>query len=385
MEKPDKKKKRLPLFQRLVFGLNLVAIAVLLLSYTAAWISPETFWPLAFFGLAYPVFFFVNLLFVGYWLMFRKKLMLWSLITILLGGGLIGRHVQMKDQMAEDKIDDYLKVISYNVHSYNRRNWNEENQKNLTSQFVDFFAEQKPDILCLQEHLSYGESERIIREQVRENAGLKYYYLKKYYNTHDNSQCVGIFSRYPIVRYGMEQSDYRGKQRTFFVFADLKLTEDTIRVYSVHLQSIRLNDEYVLFTEEPLPQDKEYQRIVKRNSMKMARKLKHAFEARAIQSGRLQDHVSKSPYPVILCGDFNDTPTSYVYAQINRLLDDTYRKSGHGDSKTYSGKFPSFRIDYIFASEVFESANTQIVPKEWSDHYPVITHLKLREENKQAR
>lgn len=374
------KKKRMPLFQRLVFGLNLLAVAALLFSYTASWISPDNFWPLAFFGLAYPVFFFVNLLFVGYWLIFRKKLMLWSLAAILLGAGLIGRHVQVEDQLAEDQLDGYLKVMSYNVHSYNRRNWNKENQENLTGQFVNFFAEQKPDILCLQEHLSYGESERLIREKVRENAGLNHYYLKKYYNTHDKSQCVGIFSRYPIIRYGMGQSDFKGKERTFFVFSDIKLAEDTVRIYSVHLQSIQLKDEYVLFTEEPLPQDKEYQKIVKQNSVKMARKLKQAFQARAGQSERLQEHVSKSPYPVVLCGDFNDTPTSYAYAQVNRLLKDAYRKSGNGNSKTYSGKFPSFRIDYIFYSEDFESANTEIIPKEWSDHYPVISHLKLQEE-----
>lgn len=373
------KKKRLNWFNRLVFVLNLLVIGALLLSYASSWISPENFWPLAFFGLAYPMIFFVNLLFVGYWLIFSRRHMLYSLFAILLGIGLIGRHVQTNKQLDEAKLDKHLKVMTYNVHSYARREWKEGEEKQFTNLFISFFKDQRPDILCLQEHLAYGESERIIREQLRQHAGLKHYYLKKYYNTFDKSQCIGIFSRYPIISYGKEQMDWHGKERTFFIYADLRMQEDTLRIYSVHLQSIELTQEHLMFSKNPKLQNKEYSEMVKRNSISMAKKLKYAFQSRARQADALRRHIDNSPYPVVVCGDFNDTPTSYAYAQLNRILEDAYRESGSGESRTYSGKFPSFRIDYIFYSDELKSANTEIMPREWSDHLPVVTNLRLKE------
>lgn len=365
---------------KVVFILNLVAVVALLFSYIASWISPETFWPLAFFGLAYPALFFINLVFVGYWLIFSREKMLYSLVAILLGIGLIGRFVQLNDKKPENELQQYSKIITYNVHSYSRRDWKEKEDKSFTNQFISFFAGQNPDVLCLQEHLAYGDTERKIREELREKTNLRHYYLKKYYNTHDKSQCLGIFSRYPIASYGMNQMDWMGKERTFFIYGDVAFPEDTIRIYNVHLQSNYLNKEYVLFTETPNPSSTEYQKQVKNNSISIARKLKYAYQGRSQQSKALREHIQKSPYPVVLCGDFNDTPASYAYGQVNRELTDVYRESGSGKSRTYHGDFPSARIDYIFRDDHLESANTEVIQRNWSDHYPVVTHIKMKED-----
>lgn len=376
--KQFKRKNILSLFNRLVFVLNLLAVFVLLLSYISNWISPEKLWPVAYFGLGYPVLFFINLLFTGYWLIQRKRKFLYSFVAILLGIGFIGRYVQLNDKIPEKDLDNYFKVLSYNVHSYARREWKEGEHKKFTDQFIKFFDNQNPDILCLQEHLAYGETERKIRKMIRKKSGLSHYYLKKYHNTYDKSQTIGIFTHYPIICYEMEQMDWRGQERTFFIFADLKIKKDTVRVYNTHLQSIHLNKEQVSLTKSPIRETLNNEEI-KQSSLKMLRKLKYAFQERAKQVDKLDEHINKCSHPVIVCGDFNDTPTSYAYQQIADDLTDTYKEAGMGKSKTYTGEFPAFRIDYIFHDPKMEAANMESIKKPWSDHYPLVSYLKIKD------
>jgi endonuclease/exonuclease/phosphatase family metal-dependent hydrolase len=105
-------------------------------------------------------------------------------------------------------------------------------------------------------------------------------------------------------------------------------------------------------------------------------RLKRAFISRAPQAETVAAHISESPYPVILAGDFNDTPASYVYRLLSRNLVDAYR-SGRGLGSTYTRSIPGFRIDYILHSPHFESFNYLRGDQKYSDHYPVRTMLHL--------
>ena len=107
----------------------------------------------------------------------------------------------------------------------------------------------------------------------------------------------------------------------------------------------------------------------------MLDKLLIAYPKRAQQARRVMEHVITSPYPTIVCGDFNDTPLSYTYHQFNKLLIDSYRNTSTGIGATYVGKVPAGRIDYIFHSKELNSAQFKIQEVAYSDHRAISSKI----------
>ena len=121
---------------------------------------------------------------------------------------------------------------------------------------------------------------------------------------------------------------------------------DTIRVYNIHLASNWFSQTDYSFMQNPTLETEE----LKKNVLSIGERLKNSFAKRAEQVHAIKTHINKSPYPVILCGDFNDTPNSYAYQQLARGLKDAFVEKGLGIGRSYNGKFPSLRIDYILCS-----------------------------------
>ncbi len=77
--------------------------------------------------------------------------------------------------------------------------------------------------------------------------------------------------------------------------------------------------------------------------------------------------------PVLLCGDFNDTPNSRTHKAVLRSFLDA------GQGLTYPSNKPRKRIDYVF---VRKSSGLQILKAEAletqaSDHLPVVAELRV--------
>ena len=81
--------------------------------------------------------------------------------------------------------------------------------------------------------------------------------------------------------------------------------------------------------------------------------------------------------PLIIAGDFNDTPASYIYQQATDLLSDPYVEQGRGFGTTYHGPYPAFRIDYILHSHDLEALSYKRIPSAISDHYPIVVTLRM--------
>ena len=115
-----------------------------------------------------------------------------------------------------------------------------------------------------------------------------------------------------------------------------------------------------------------------KDSKNLIRRLKNAFKKRANQADIISAHIAHCHYPVIVCGDFNDTPDSYAYKTISKGLKDAYCESGKGIGSTYNGKIPFLRIDFILHSPKFNAYNFKVNKDDLSDHFPVTCLLELK-------
>ncbi len=356
--------------KRFFFQVNILFALALIGAYAANHISPARFWPIAFFGLAYPYLLLSNLFFLVFWAWRRKKQAWLSLIVILAGFGNMGRYIQVNLSEAPVAVDSVsLKIISYNVRIFNTYQWSGKaiNRDSI----IAWTNSEKPDIVCFQEFATYN---KVMGETEGYTSGLftetPYSHIRYTTASDRNKRKFGVatYSRFPIVTKGSIQFD-----RSFntCIYTDLIFHGDTIRVYNLHLQSIHLNKNYTVIDSLVYLNAKRFDEV-----KDISGRVRDAFIRRAQQVDVVRRHIESSPYPVFLCGDFNDTPVSYSYHQLIGEKEDAFRESGSGIGLTYRGKLPSFRIDYVFHDPSYVATHYSTPNVAFSDHLPLVCILK---------
>jgi endonuclease/exonuclease/phosphatase family metal-dependent hydrolase len=360
--------------KKILYFLNVCVATCLLLSYLSGYISPEKFWPVAFFGLAYPIFLVINIFFVLFWLLAWKRFIFVSLITILIGFNNLRAIYPIHFTSAQTPPYAKIKIVSYNVHSL-YGNQRADSKQEIKSKVTEFLAKQNADIICVQEFYAIGEDFSQTLLKFANSIHLDYYSFKNYreFTNKRKINAIATFSRFPIVNSGYLKLPGNSH---FAIFSDIVMNGDTIRVYNLHLESIRFgNADYTFYSHLTEP-DQDEVIPIKEGSKRMLWKLKKAFILRSKQVNFLSEQIRRCPYPVILSGDFNDTPSSYTYHQLTSGLTDSFIESGHGlFMSTYAGKLPSFRIDYVLHSGQFQSVAYQTYNVNLSDHYPITATL----------
>lgn len=363
--------KRRTVIQKILLALNIIAAAGLLVSYSAAFLSPETFWIIALFGLAYPIFLFLNLIFVMVWLVLWRWHILISLTLILAGWNYLMTYIPLHGSGGNQDSGASIEILSYNIHHfYGSPRSTAQSIPETRGRIIDFIAERHADIVCIQEFYAIGEDFDETFRNFTNSIGMEYYHFANYKQFWNRKKIVAIatFSRYPVV--GKGYFNIEGHS-LYAIYTDLLIRGDTVRVYNLHLESTRFGDDDYSFLSNLTDPDKESPKLTE-GSKRMLWKLRRAFIIRSDQVKRLQEHVSRSPYPVILTGDFNDPPTSFTYQRLTRRLKDSYRGAGRvWFESTYSGKLPSFRIDYILHSDDFSVVSYRKYQVDLSDHSPV--------------
>lgn len=338
----------------ILLGLNAGVVIALLIAYSAGFVSPAKMWIPAFFGLAYPVIMILNVIFIIFWLIAKPKYMFLSLIPLLAGWNIIGRYVQLKEQITDQK---GVLVMSYNVHHF--RGDKNDSQKQTSDEIIKFINRHKPDILCLQEARLRQNKVFNLAQTVDELEFINHY---QYARTSSTFGSVTM-SRFPILK--MNEIRFENS-RNITIYTDILINSDTVRVFNVHLHSYGIDpkDFNIIDSGVTSEKDMEEARI-------MGSKLKTGFRMRASQVETIRKLIEESPFPVILCGDLNDTPVSYSYQQLKWELTDAFVSSGKGVGQTYINKLPSLRIDYIFHHDIFKSYNFKTHDYKLSDHLPV--------------
>jgi endonuclease/exonuclease/phosphatase family metal-dependent hydrolase len=331
-------------------------------------ISPEDFALPAFFGLAYPYLLLINIILVVIWAMLLRFEAFISVVVIVIGFTHFFNYIKLTKPTG-DKSNTF-KVLSYNVRLFNFF----ENNRGITSEkkVIDFIKAKNPDIICLQEFFISGYPG--VEEALMISAlGGKYYSHMKLIGSGKN-RFYGIvtFSKFPIIRKG--EIAHPGSS-SLSIYTDVLIQNDTFRIYNNHLQSFRLHRMERSFIEElTVSDDKETMKEVKSLSVS----LKKGFVKRAIQAQVVKDNINRSPFPVIVLGDFNDTPVSYTYTKIRKGLNDSFVNSGYGAGFTYIGNYPRNRIDYILYNDSLINSYFEIIKVKYSDHYPIIAYFKKK-------
>lgn len=348
------------LFRYTIIILNFFAILALLVTYSSVCISPAKLWYLGFFGLAYPFILAANILFVLYWLLSRPKFALASLLAILIGFS----HLQNYFQLGKKETTrEGIVICSYNVKHFNGTTKGIDWREN-TLRIQNYLRNKNADIVCLQE-LSSPLMKKFN----------PFVTASSHPDPNMNSTRPGdntgpaIFSRHPIIR--TDEIRFENTEN-MIVIADIKINEDTIRVFSCHLQSYRLTDDEIN-SFDALSMEGQKKNI--RGMRIVGSKMKNAFIKRTVHADKLSENIRRSPYPVIVCGDFNDSPVSYTYRKVRGELKDAFVESGAGTGSSYAGRLPSFRIDYILHSPVFTGYNFTVDHVDYSDHYPLSCKL----------
>lgn len=337
-----------------MFFLNILLIVVTFIAYVLPFLAPKNFPLLSVLTLFMPLFFILNSLFFVYWLMQFKKRMMMSGLVLLIGITFINKFYKFsaKDYL-EDETD--FVVMSYNVRLFNLFKW--QNKLDIPQTILEFINDKNPDILCIQE---YSNSAHV---------DLKVYPHRTIFMEGNQIKTgQAIFSKFPIIDQGKISFP---KSNNNVVYADIKKGKDIIRVYNMHLQSIKISPDVNEISENIDVIDKE-------KSQMLFNRISKAFKQQQQQAEILKDNLRECKYPVIICGDMNNSAFSYVYRIIKGSLKDGFEEAGKGFGQTYRFKYYPARIDYIFADRLMKVKKFETFPEfDNSDHYPIMAKLSL--------
>jgi endonuclease/exonuclease/phosphatase family metal-dependent hydrolase len=332
-----------------MFGFNIALTILTFIAYLLPFMAPKFFPFLSVFTLVMPLMLALNLLFFLYWLLQTKKQMLLSGLVLLLGITFISKSYKFSSTKLPVEKGDFT-LMSYNVRMFNIYDWIP--RKDIAVKISDFIKEKDPDIVCLQEYSKKGK--------VSFPAYRHKYIFKKNGLTEQ-----AIFSKFPIIDTGYIEFPRSGNN---VVYADIKKGKDTLRVYSMHLQSIKISPDI-------------HEEMDEERSKLIFRRMSEAFAKQQQQAELFEKHKSGCKYAMIICGDLNNSAFSYVYRSVKGKMKDAFEEAGSGFGKSYNFKYYPARIDYIFTDKSLEVKEyTTFGTFVNSDHFPVMTRLAFDKE-----
>ena len=320
-----KAKSRLSFPDRILLWLNILLWIALLLSYMAPHIDPRKAWAFAFFGLAYPLLTTINLGLLIYWI-FRKKLYAFvSLVVIICGWNVLLNNVEFHFRQSYSHAANVsnVRMMTYNVHNFKR--FGSNNDISTKHEILQIISNEQPDIIGFQEFYTRYHGQYNMRDSIVKIMGANNYYFQPVIFNANEAIGLAIFSKFPIIAHGLIQLSKKVSENSC-IYIDVKKGEKTFRIYSVHLQSIRFDPEDYKYLNSISDQGKTDMSSTRR----LGSKLKNAFIKRSAQVDLIKAHAAQCPYPYIISGDFNDTPSSYAVNQMAKGLKKCFPRKRFG-------------------------------------------------------
>ncbi|MFD2514704.1 endonuclease/exonuclease/phosphatase family protein [Pontibacter locisalis] len=353
--------------RRIWLILNIAVVFWVLIGVICLQVPPYEFWPAAFIAFSLPGALALNFLFLLYWILRKSWLLVLPLSVMVLGWNYYARlaAINFKEEVPQNA--KTLQVLSFNTHVFNAYKDVDGSEKQASMDMVDWVATHPADIICLQEFYSNrGSSTYNTISKIGTRYGRQRFFSVSFVDRNKADIGIVIFTKYPIINKGVirfgESHNNRG------IWADIDVKGDTVRVYTAHLQSMSIKSQDIENTYSAIGDEDSF----KKESRNLARRLKKGFVARGRQVELLLEHIRESPYPVIVCGDFNDIPFSYTYNELAEELKNAFVKAGNGVGATYNGPLPFLRIDNQFYSESLKAYEFEThYEMGLSDHFPI--------------
>lgn len=348
--------KNLSWFNKIIFVVNLIVMVLTFLAYALPFLAPKWFSFLSVLTLVLPFFLILNALFFLYWFLTLKRQMVLSGLVLLLGITFINKFYKFssKDKDASDK--DFV-VMNYNVRLFNLFKWIPRDD--IPDTILDFVKENNPDVLCVQEYSSSATAK----------VDFKLYPYRAIF-TQGNLIKTGnaIFSKFPIVNEGEITFP---ESNNIAMFADIKIGKDIVRVYNLHLESIKISPDVNEMSEN-------VEGFSQAKSEMILKRIGEAFKKQQQQAEIFVEHKRNCEYALVVCGDMNNSAFSYVYRTVKGNMQDTFEEAGKGFGQTYNFKYYPARIDYIFADAKMTVKSFKNFPDFInSDHLPIMSRLAL--------
>ncbi|MBK5213724.1 MAG: endonuclease/exonuclease/phosphatase family protein [Flavobacteriaceae bacterium] len=326
---------------KMIYWGNLLAAFLLLVSFILPYLPPKSFPTLSLISLVVSLLIIVNFIFAIYWAIQLRRRFFISFTVLFISYFYFNVFYEISSEADTSQYKNTLNVLSYNVRLFNA--YEKKPDTDASAIISEILAEENPDVVCIQEYYKPNKIDFSV-----------YPYQYIHFKSEKAKLGHAIFSKYPILNTGA--FDFEETYNNT-LFAEIVKGADTIRIYSVHLQSLGIIPR-VSFLQES-------------DNEKLRKRVSHAFEKQQNQVEAILAHKEKNTHPVIICGDFNNTPFSYSYRKLKDGMQDAFRERGNGLGTTFKFEKYPMRIDYIFASKGFDILSFETMRKTFSDHYAV--------------
>jgi endonuclease/exonuclease/phosphatase family metal-dependent hydrolase len=329
-------------------------VLLTLLSYASLRIPPHRFWPAAFLSYGIPLFIGINLILFIISLARKENIAFIWLLLLLIGAPNLFRAIQFN---AVESLVGTRRVLSFNASLF----YNKKIRQPFSPDIIEWLLNDSSSIKCIQEYITNPKSRELDITGKLKNLGYDGYVFQAFTGKQDQIPGLAIFSKDEIINSGVVWQD--SKTLNAGIFADINYKKSIIRVYNIHLTSLNLRAR---------PRD------LNGKISYIFYQLKNGSVKRSQQLESIINHMKTSPYPYLVCGDFNETPYSYVYSRMRGELTNAFEERGNGFGFTLNQKPYFLRIDHQFFSKEFKLQQYHVDDTmKISDHFPTYGYYIL--------
>jgi endonuclease/exonuclease/phosphatase family metal-dependent hydrolase len=360
------------IFKKFFIIINCILAVTFLIACLVPYLNPSVWWFMGLFGIAVPYLALLLIFFIFFWWVVKPVWSLIPIITLLMGwkqlGVLFATH---KYQTFTEKKDSvHLRILDWNIRSFEGLSNKSDKKRIDRATIPETIITQNADIICLQEFNNSAAQNNVGPFKQK----YPYYYFSRDFEREKQDYQAGsiIFSKFPIVDSGKIQ--FPGKSGESLIYADIETPRKIIRVFTTHLQSFK----FTKVDYDGLEKIKATQEKAIPASKGILQKMKLAYTKKGQQANLVRTALDRSPYPAIICGDFNDVPNSYTYFHIRKDWQDAFLATSLGIGRTYLALAPTLRIDYILPDKNFYIQQFDLVDENLSDHLMLIADVGIR-------